>query len=272
MGSEHVLGLDIIFREINKLMRKYRQLIIICIVFSLNACSLEELKDTFTHAAYKMNRTSSAVRAQKMITRLESNIVKYQKQMEKGKDRSFMISRTYLTLGEQHISLGDFRKAIEALLLAEKYGLDSAHMYYLLGATHANLGREYEQKNDEQNAKLLYQNAEFYYKKAVEVKPTHFDSWYGLAILLFYTKSTDASKLEAITILQQLTRQNPRYYRGRLALGLFYFETKNFSASLAEYENLLKDLSELRSNPLIAEYKEKCRENITVVMREISKN
>ena len=249
-------------------MKKF--ILFIALTICLNACGDETLRETFTPAAYKMNKTPNVVRSKKMISRLESNIVKYKKQAESGKDKSYMISKTYLTLGEKYIDIEDFSNAVKNLELSEEFGHKSAHLYYLLGAANANLGKEKESKDED--ATIYYQNADLNYRKAVELKPTHYDSWYGLSILLFYATATDLSKSEAVIILRKLTQQNPRYYRGRLALAKFYYETQNNDAALAEYEKLLKDLSELRSNPLIAEYKEACRGNIALLLSEIAKS
>jgi len=258
-------------------MKKYR-LFIIFIIFAvligLNACSEDAFKEAFTPAAYKIQKTPSHVRNQKMIERIEANIVKYRKQMARGKDKSFQLSKAYISLGEKYIDVGDFPSAIKNLELAEEFGYQAPHLYYLLGATNANLARIKESSgnsNDIQNAKVHYQKAEYFYRKTVELKSNYYDAWYGLAVLLFYATNTDLSRAEAIIILQKLAQQNPRYYRGRFALAMFYYQTENSAASLAEYEKLLKDLSELKSNPMIAEYKERCRENIAVLLTEISR-
>ena len=250
-------------------MKKCKIIIITCsIIIGLNACGDETLREKLTPATYKVSKTSSLEKNKQVITRIEANIAKYQKQMAKGKDTSSLLSRAYLSLGERYIDIRDFRSAIESLESSKKYGYDTTYIYYLLAVASANLGKE----ADEQTAKLLYQNAERFYKRSVELKPTYYDAWYGLAILLFYEINTDASKLEAITILQKLTQQNPKHIRSRFALALFYYKTGNSAASLSEYEKLLKDLSQLRPNPVITQYKEQCRENITVLMAEMAGN
>ena len=245
-------------------MKISKILIIICsIIFS--ACGDESLREMFTPGAYKATKVPSSERNKQMISRIEANIAKYTKQRERGRNRSYALSRAYLSLGERYLDIGDFQSAINSLESAVKFDPDYVYIYYLLGVANANLGRE-------TNSQTLYQNAERFYKKAVEIKPTYYDAWYGLAILLFYAINTDLSKLEAITILQKLTRQHPKHYRSRFALALFYYETHNAAASLSEYESLLKDLSQLRSNSMINEYKERCRENIAILMSEIARN
>ena len=109
--------------------------------------------------------------------------------------------------------------------------------------------------------------AVYHYEKALQMEPNYIEAKYGLAILLFYRKN---ERSKAIQIMDEIAKQNPKFYRARFALGRFYYENKDPGKSLSIYQDLYTDLDKMDS-PLATEYRQACKENIQRITSEMAR-
>ena len=129
------------------------------------------------------------------------------------------------------------------------------------GDSVANRGRDLKSDRD-------IEAAEYQYRRALEINGDFPDAIYGLSILLFYEKK---EKEEGLNLMEKLVAGSPTYYRAHFALGRFYYETNQLKKALTVYENLYSELEKKSSDSsTIREYREKCKENIQLLMQELS--
>ncbi len=75
------------------------------------------------------------------------------------------------------------------------------------------------------------------YKKALEVRPRHSDSWFALGQLMYRAKQNT----EAKDALQKALKLRPDNYKAYFYLGRILKDSRNFSGALNAFENAQKD-------------------------------
>jgi len=175
-------------------------------------------------------------------------------------------TKSITRLGEQYSNLGGiylqkslWDQAIEAYDKSIHYGRKTHGVLYSLGIAYGNRGRERDSGED-------INKAEFYLKKAIEMKDNFYEAENALAILMFYHKE---EKDAAISLSEEVVSRNPKYYIGRFTLARFYYENGAPEKALPVYEDLDSDLNKLPPSAIINEYKNQCRENIQRIMSEL---
>lgn len=177
-------------------------------------------------------------------------------------------TKSIMRLGEQYSNLGGiylqkslWDQAIESYDKSLHYGRKTHGVLYSLGIAYGNRGRERDSEED-------INKAEFYLKKAIELKDNFYEAQNALAILMFYHKD---EKDAAISLSEEVVSRNPKYYIGRFTLGRFYYENGAPEKALPVYEDLNSDLEKLPPSAIINEYKKQCRENIQRIMSEMGR-
>ncbi|HPJ37945.1 MAG TPA: hypothetical protein PLT75_05850 [Spirochaetota bacterium] len=194
------------------------------------------------------------------IRALKEKINTYETGVKSGSVSPRKLAIAYQQLGERYIAKKMWDPAIDAMKKAIGLGRTNVIVHHALGTAYAYKARETENAD-------FGNLAEHHYKKALEVSPAFVDAAYGLALLQFYVQD---KKEEGIRTLEELSAQRPSFYRGRFALGRFYYETGDTRKSLSVYETLYSNLEEAHSSPDVREYRRLCKENIDRLMQEMS--
>lgn len=184
-------------------------------------------------------------------------------EMKKSEDRraTVRIGEWYAQLGEQYLEQKSWDQAIDSLQKGITYGQHNPDIHYSLGAAYANRGKDLGKAED-------FAQAEHHYRRSLDFGVVRNESGYALAILQFYHME---QKEEALKFLEGYVARNTKFYRGRFGLGKMYYESGRPDKALAVYEELYADLQKLRESPMVAEYRNACRENITRLTGEISR-
>jgi hypothetical protein len=90
------------------------------------------------------------------------------------------LAEQYNLMGNYYIKNSLWDMAIEAYRNSIRYGSNTADIYYSLGLAYGNRGAEKKSSGDIDQAEICY-------TKALELDPSHHESRYGLAIILFIT-------------------------------------------------------------------------------------
>ncbi len=167
----------------------------------------------------------------------------------------------YEKLGAKYLELRDWTPAIEALEKAVAYGRSGSLVHHSLAVAYANRGKALMKSGD-------ISKAESHYQLAIEKNPNNYDSRYGLAILKFYLKN---EKETAMDLVRGIISEKSTYFPARFALARFYYERNNPERALSEYEALYSDLQSQKDSPLVKEYREDCKKNISRLMMELSR-
>lgn len=176
-------------------------------------------------------------------------------------EHSSRLSDIYFKLGEKYLEKRLWDLAIASFEKSISYGKNTAFNHYSLAIAMANRGRDLKSDRD-------IEAAEYQYRRALEINGDFPDAIYGLSILLFYEKK---EKEEGLNLMEKLVAGSPTYYRAHFALGRFYYETNQLKKALTVYENLYSELEKKSSDSsTIREYREKCKENIQLLMQELS--
>lgn len=215
-------------------------------------CGDFSCSDIMTNRARRLSGVESIEEIQSKIAR-EADMVKH-----RGKDpRTLAI--LYQRLGEKHLQQKKWDSAIEALGESMRYGRKNMLVYYSMGAAYAN--KSTESGSDP----ALAAQAEQFYMKALELNPGYNDAAYALGILQFYTRKDREVGLKTMF---ELSTQHPSYYRGRFALGRFYYEMGRSEQSLATFEGLYRDLENAPQSDMVREYKRLAGDNIARIISE----
>lgn len=194
------------------------------------------------------------------INRMEEELSKLTKKDTKSPETINKIGVLYQNLGAKYNEKGAWDPAIDALQKALGHGRNVPVVHYQLAIAYANRGTQLENNDD-------IDKAVFHYEKALQLEPNYIEAKYGLAILLFYRKN---ERSKAIQIMNEITKQNPKFYRARFALARFYYENKELDKSLSIYQDLYTDLDKMDS-PLATEYRQACKENIQRITSEMAR-
>ncbi|MBP7584988.1 MAG: tetratricopeptide repeat protein [Spirochaetes bacterium] len=184
-------------------------------------------------------------------------------EMRKGEDRraTVRIGEWYTQLGEQYLQQKSWDHAIESFQKGITFGQQNPGTHYSLGVAFANRGKELGKAED-------FAQAEHHYRRSLEFGVVKNEAGYALAILQFYHLDR---KEEALGFMEGYIAQNKKLYRARFGLGKMYYEAGKHDRALAVYEDLYADLQKLRESPMVEEYKNACRENISRLTGEMSR-
>ncbi len=191
---------------------------------------------------------------------ISDKIARLEKEPVKDVTTVGRLAQQYMLLGSVYLEKKMWDMAIDAMQKAMKYGESGAAVFYQMGLAYANKGYDFDNARD-------FETAEQYYRKSLEKQPGYNDAAYGLAILLFYHRN---GRDEAMKIVAEIIERNPSFYPARFAQAKFYYESGNKADALKVYEILHDDLSKLPESGMINEYRDRCKENITQIMAEMS--
>jgi tetratricopeptide (TPR) repeat protein len=177
------------------------------------------------------------------------------------KVKIYKAGKKWEALGRYYLRKKRLRKAAQAYEKSISMGNDDARVYYSLAVAQANLGKS---TKDEDSYTKAAQN----YKNAYAINKELYDAPYGLSIIYFYTLNRQQ---DAIGLMKDLVTKAPKYFKGRFALARYYYETGEKELSLGEYEKLYELLRKEDDSPVIKEYRQNCRTNITRLMTEIGR-
>jgi tetratricopeptide (TPR) repeat protein len=188
---------------------------------------------------------------------------KIDSEMRKSEDRraTVRIGEWYSHLGEQYLEQKSWDQAIESLQKGISYGQHNPGIHHSLGVAYANRGKELGRGED-------FAQAEHHYRQSLEFGVEKNESGYALAILQFYHLDR---KDEALRLMEGSVAKNRKFYRWRFGLGKMYYESGKPDQAMTVYEDLYADLQKLRESPMVNEYRNACRENISKLTSEISR-
>jgi tetratricopeptide (TPR) repeat protein len=170
------------------------------------------------------------------------------------------LGEQYSNLGGIYLQKGLWDQAIDSYEKSIHNGRSTHGVLYSLGIAYGNRGRERENEED-------FGKSELYLRKAIDMKENFYEAQNALAILLFYHRDGGD---EALSIAQEVSSRNPKYYVGRFTLGRLYYEKRAPEKALQVYEDLNADLEKLPPSGIINTYKNQCRENIQRIMTEMA--
>jgi tetratricopeptide (TPR) repeat protein len=170
------------------------------------------------------------------------------------------LSEQYSNLGGIYLQKGLWDQAIESYDKSIHYGRSTYGVLYSLGIAYGNRGRERDNAED-------IDKSESYLRKAIDLKDNFYEAQNALAILMFYHKD---ERDAALSLAEEITARNPKYYIGRFTLGRFYYEKGALNKALPLYESLNEDLEKLPPSGIISDYKKQCSENIQRIMGEMA--
>jgi tetratricopeptide (TPR) repeat protein len=171
------------------------------------------------------------------------------------------LAEQYNLMGNYYIKNSLWDMAIEAYRNSIRYGSNTADIYYSLGLAYGNRGAEKKSSGDIDQAEICY-------TKALELDPSHHESRYGLAIILFYHR--EGKREEALKLVDEIAAKSSKFYAARFARGRFNYEMGNKEKALSIYQDLEPELERLPSSSINNEYKLQCRENIERIRMELS--
>jgi len=192
---------------------------------------------------------------------VKDKITKLEKEELKDAVTISRLAEQYNLIGTFYLERRLWDMAINSFDSSIKYGNRNANSFYSLGLAYANRGIEKNSADDKDNA-------EYNYRKAIEINPDFPDAKYALSILLFYHREN--GKNEALTLINEILVKNNRHYPARFANGRFNYELGNKEKALTIYQELAVDIDRLPPSRISNEYKEECRNNITRIMTELS--
>ncbi len=211
-------------------------------------------RDLFIPEAVKTVRSDQ-------VTTLRKEAKKAEEEFKKEIETAERVGEAYEKLGGKYMELHDWTPAIEALEKAVAYGRSGFLAHHNLAVAYANRGRVLMKSGD-------IRKAEKHYEISIEKNPDFYDSRYGLAILKFYLTN---EKEEAVDLLQVIISEKKTYFPARFALARVHYEQNRPERALAEYESLYSDLMSQPDSPLMKEYRENCKKNISRLMMELSR-
>jgi len=229
-------------------------IITVFILFSL--CSLQGCTNNFGCSSLRNYHTGP----DKKINELKEKITDLEKETIKDVKTSSQLGAAYNQLGLIYLDKKLWDSAIDSFQNCIKNGNNGAGIYYALGLAYANRGKESSSEPDLTKAAQCY-------RRAIELQENLYDAKYALSILQFYHLD---DKVEAIRSLERLVSENRKHYRGRFALGKFYYETGKLDQSLNVYEDLYDDVEKLPDSQTSMEYRNSAKENINIIMMQIS--
>lgn len=228
-------------------------LVLLCISPLLPGCGDFTCSDILKSRFAGMGKGADIPALKEKIRTLEAGV-------KNGSVPPRKLAIAYQQLGERYLAKKMWDLSIEAMKKAIGHGRSNIIVHHALGTSYAY-------KAQETGNSSFGGQAEYHYKKALEISPSYVDAAYGLALLQFYVQQKQE---EGIRTLEELSAQRPAFYRGRFALARFYYETGDSRKSLAVYENLYSTLEEAHNSPHVTEYKRLCKENIDHLMEEMS--
>lgn len=106
--------------------------------------------------------------------------------------------------------VGHYDRAIKLLEFAEKLYPAKADVYYNLGVVNYHIGNSYKPKKKPKEEREQYQVAEAYFKKAIQLKPSHGYAYLYLAKIYAEFKN-DQQAIESLRMVMKLLDREDRY-------------------------------------------------------------
>ncbi|MBN1501380.1 MAG: hypothetical protein JW982_14565 [Spirochaetes bacterium] len=192
------------------------------------------------------------------IADLEKEAGKYEALVDKKIEASDNLVQVYESLGMRYLYRKDWNSAINALEKSISHGNEKDTVFQKLGTAYANRGAVLNSQDD-------FLNAEAYYKKTLSINNSNIDAKYGLGLLYYYKLDR---KNEGYEIIRQLTVDIKDFYPARFAYGRMEYEENNKNAALGIFQSIYNDLSAVKENPEVADYKKSAKENIDRIISE----
>lgn len=234
-------------------MKKVLKTILVSAVFIGAAVIAMKYFDCGFKRDYRVDTDKHIREIREKIDDIEKEDVKDTKNIKR-------LGEQYSNLGGIYLQKGLWDQAIESYDKSLHYGRNTYGVLYSLGIAYGNRGRERESAED-------IDKAVSYFNKAIELKDNFYEAQNALAILLFYHKD---EKNEALSLAEEITAHNPKYYIGRFTLGRFYYDMGALEKALPVYEDLNAEFEKLPPSAIINAYKNQCRENIQRIMGEMA--
>lgn len=157
------------------------------------------------------------------------------------------LSVYYKMLAMKYIDREMFNLARDALLEAIKITPENAELFYLTGVC---LGRGAKAEMNEETREKMIEEAEKYYKRALDLYPNHIEALYGLSILYIFEMD---EPLEAEEYLLRLLDVSEKDTDAMFLLARVYAYQGKFEEAIDLYEKIMR----ISSDP---DQKEKAKE------------
>ena len=90
-------------------------------------------------------------------------------------------------------------------------------------------GKYYFNKND-------FNNAIYYFKKAIEIKPDFAEAYHNLGVAFYYNGNTN----EALNFLKKALEVKEDYAKAHYSIALIYYETRDFDNAIFHLSNVIQ--------------------------------
>ncbi|MBN1413153.1 MAG: tetratricopeptide repeat protein [Spirochaetales bacterium] len=167
----------------------------------------------------------------------------------------------YNAVGLSLIDRGIYKKAYDYLLKALDIFPASGSLFYQMAVCTAYIGKSYikTDKNDKQGDRWIGM-AENYYKKAIQLNPSHLDAQYGLGILYMFELNRPEEAIKYFLPIRESQSQNTDV---RFALGQAYYMLGQYDNAIQMYDEILA-VTRIRERIKRAEENKKQVENAKI--------
>jgi len=167
----------------------------------------------------------------------------------------------YAALAQGYLDSEIYREALANLEKAMGIFPKNPLLHYNAGVCAANIGKAFVRSDQVQERDSWLEDAEAYYRRALELDQDYDEALYALSVLLVYELGRPA---EAEVLLQRLLESQPKNVEAHFLLAAVYYLTFRYELALREYE-LIEDSSAGRG------MKDQARLNRERIMDEITR-
>ncbi|MFP4430597.1 MAG: tetratricopeptide repeat protein [Spirochaetota bacterium] len=177
------------------------------------------------------------------IEELEAAIERFREIVDAKVEASRNMAVYYKMLASEYIERQMFGLALDALDEAIVIQPENPSLYYTAGVSAARFGKS---QIETEAALELFNRAEAYYRRCIELDPRHADAYYGLAVLYEFEVGRSA---DAQDTLEELISFDPNNYAALGLLARIYVGEGRVSDALDIYEDIIANAGdpELRS-------------------------
>jgi len=205
---------------------------LICLILVSFSCGNEKREYAELMAEFEPEEYADREASEEKIKELEKKISDMQKEVERTIDASYDLALYNKMLAVEYIELKMYGPALEALRKAIEISPANRLLFYYAGVCCAQMATSTPRQEERRR---YLKDAEFYYKRAIELKNNYVEALYALAVLYVFEMDRP---FDAKPLLEDILNYSSKNIQAMFLLARVNVQLGDVEAAIDLYERI----------------------------------